>query len=100
MMSSFLVDEAFANRLYPGSLAALEHVRSWGEKGILSGGDGVFQPRKVQRLRLWQAVEGRVLTYIHKERMLNECKAPLFGRALRHGGRQTAHCGVNEKDLG
>ena len=71
-MSSFLVDYPFANRLYPGSLDALEHVRPWGPTVILSDGDVVFQPRKVQRSGLWEAVEGRVLIYIHKEQMLND----------------------------
>jgi FMN phosphatase YigB (HAD superfamily) len=72
MMSSFLVDYPFADRLYPGSLQALEHVRAWGAPVILSDGDVVFQPRKVQRSGLWQAVEGRVLIYVHKERMLDD----------------------------
>ena len=72
MMSSFLVDYPFANRLYPGSLDALEHVRAWGATVILSDGDVVFQPRKVQRSGLWEAVEGRVLIYIHKEQMLDD----------------------------
>jgi FMN phosphatase YigB (HAD superfamily) len=72
LMSSFLVDYPFANRLYPGSLDVLEHVRAWGETVILSDGDVVFQPRKVQRSGLWEAVEGRVLIYIHKEQMLDE----------------------------
>jgi FMN phosphatase YigB (HAD superfamily) len=72
MMSSFLVDYPFANRLYPGSLDVLKHVRSWGPKVILSDGDVVFQPRKVQRSGLWEAVEGHVLIYIHKEQMLND----------------------------
>ena len=69
-MSSFLVDYPFADRLYPGSLDALEHVRAWGPTVILSDGDVVFQPRKVQRSGLWGAVNGRVLIYVHKERML------------------------------
>jgi FMN phosphatase YigB (HAD superfamily) len=72
MMSSFLVDYPFASRLYPGSLEALKYVRAWGETVILSDGDVVFQPRKVQRSGLWEAVEGRVLIYIHKEQMLSE----------------------------
>jgi FMN phosphatase YigB (HAD superfamily) len=71
-MSSFLVDYPFANRLYSGSLDVLEHVRPWGPTVILSDGDVVFQPRKVQRSGLWEAVEGRVLIYIHKEQMLDE----------------------------
>jgi FMN phosphatase YigB (HAD superfamily) len=72
MMSSFLVDYPFANRLYPGSLDVLEHVRAWGPRVILSDGDVVFQPRKVQRSGLWEAVEGQVLIYIHKEQMLDD----------------------------
>jgi FMN phosphatase YigB (HAD superfamily) len=72
MMSSFLVDYPFANRLYPGSLDALARVRPWGAPVILSDGDVVFQPRKVQRSGLWGAVEGRVLIYVHKEQMLND----------------------------
>ncbi len=71
-ISSYLVDYPFANRLYPGSLDALEHVLSWGKAVILSDGDVVFQPRKVQRSGLWEAVEGRVLIYIHKEKMLED----------------------------
>ncbi len=70
MMSSFLLDYPFANRLYPGSLDVLDHVRRWGPTVILSDGDVVFQPRKVQRSGLWEAVEGRVLIYIHKEERL------------------------------
>ena len=72
MLSSFLVDYPFANWLYPGSLAVLAHVRPWGATVILSDGDVVFQPLKVQRSGLWEAVEGRVLIYIHKEHMLED----------------------------
>jgi FMN phosphatase YigB (HAD superfamily) len=73
-MSSFLVDYPFADRLYPGGLDALEYVRPWGKTVILSDGDVVFQPRKVQRSGLWEAVEGRVLIYIHKEQMLDDVR--------------------------
>ena len=72
LMSSFLVDYPFVNWLYPGALDVLAHVRPWGETVILSDGDVVFQPRKVQRSGLWEAVDGRVLIYIHKEQMLDE----------------------------
>jgi len=72
MMSSFLLDYPFANRLYPGSLDVLDHLRPWGPIVILSDGDVVFQPRKVQRSGLWEAVEGRVLIYIHKEQMRDD----------------------------
>ena len=70
-MSSFLVDYPFASRLYPGALDAIRHLRTWGLTVILSDGDVVFQPRKIQRSGLWAAVEGRVLIYIHKEQMLD-----------------------------
>lgn len=72
LMSAFLVDYPFADRLYPGALNVIEHLRAWGLTVILSDGDVVFQPRKVQRSGLWEAVEGRVLIYVHKEQMLND----------------------------
>jgi FMN phosphatase YigB (HAD superfamily) len=72
LMSSFLVDYPFADRLYPGALDAIAHLRTRGLAVILSDGDAVFQPRKIQRSGLWKAVEGRVLIYIHKERMLDD----------------------------
>jgi FMN phosphatase YigB (HAD superfamily) len=69
-MSSWLVDYPFAERLLPGALDAVRHVQQWGPAVILSDGDAVFQPRKVERSGLWHAVDGRVLIYIHKEREL------------------------------
>jgi len=69
-VSSYLVNYPFANRLFPGSLDALEHVRSFGPTVILSDGDVVFQPLKVNRSGLFEAVDGRVLIYIHKEKEL------------------------------
>jgi FMN phosphatase YigB (HAD superfamily) len=75
LMSSFLVDYPFASRLYPGALDVLRHLRAWGSTVILSDGDVVFQPRKIQRSGLWAAVEGRVLIYVHKEQMLDAVAA-------------------------
>ncbi len=72
MMSSFLVDYPFAERLYFGTLDAIAHLRRFGPTVILSDGDVVFQPRKVQQSGLWDAVEGRVLIYLHKEQMLDD----------------------------
>jgi FMN phosphatase YigB (HAD superfamily) len=74
-LSFFLVDYPFADRLYPGALDVLARLRGWGPTVILSDGDVVFQPRKVQRSGLWRAVDGRVLIYIHKERELNDVAA-------------------------
>jgi len=71
-MSNWLVDYPFADRLYPGALAAVKHVQRWGATVILSDGDAVFQPRKVQRSGLWRAFDDRVLIYIHKERELDD----------------------------
>jgi len=69
-MSSWLVDYPFADRLYPGALDAVKHVQQWGNPVILSDGDAVFQPRKVERSGLWNAFDGRILIYIHKEQEL------------------------------
>jgi FMN phosphatase YigB (HAD superfamily) len=71
-MSSFLVDYPFANRLYPASLDVLEKFRSWGQTVVLSDGDVVFQPRKVERSGISEAVDGHVLIYIHKEQALDD----------------------------
>ena len=71
-MSSWLVDYPFADRLYPGALDAVKHVQQWGTHVILSDGDAVFQPRKVERSGIWRAFDGRVLIYIHKEDELDD----------------------------
>lgn len=71
-IASFLVDYPFANRLYPGSLDVLEWFRGWGQTIILSDGDVVFQPRKIDRSGIFEAVEGHVLIYIHKEEALDD----------------------------
>jgi FMN phosphatase YigB (HAD superfamily) len=71
LMSSFLIDYPFASRLYPGAIDAIRHLRTMGLTVILSDGDVVFQPRKIERSGLWEAVEGRVLIYVHKEDMLD-----------------------------
>ena len=71
-VSSFLIDYPFANRLFPGSLDVIERLSGWGPTVILSDGDVVFQPRKVERSGLNEAVEGRVLIYIHKEQELDD----------------------------
>jgi FMN phosphatase YigB (HAD superfamily) len=71
LVSSFLLDYPFAARLYPGALEALRHLRTWGPTVVLSDGDAVFQPRKIERAGLSAAVEGRVLIYVHKEGMLD-----------------------------
>jgi len=71
-MSSFLIDYPFAKRLFPGSLELLKRMRATGPTVILSDGDVVFQPRKVERAGLWNAVDGHVLIYIHKEEALDD----------------------------
>jgi FMN phosphatase YigB (HAD superfamily) len=70
-ISLFFLDYPFVDRLYPGALAALAYCGTFGPTVILSDGDVVFQPRKIQRAGLWDAVEGRVLIYLHKEQMLS-----------------------------
>ena len=71
-MSSFLINYPFANRLFPGSLDAIETVGAWGQTVILTDGDAVFQPRKIERSGLFEAVEGRILIYVHKEHELED----------------------------
>jgi FMN phosphatase YigB (HAD superfamily) len=71
-VSGFLLDYPFAERLYPGALDAVRHCRRWGLTVILSDGDAVYQPRKLERSGIRAAVEGRVLIYVHKERALDE----------------------------
>ncbi len=71
-VSHFLVNYPFANRLYPNSLDVIESVKRWGPAVILSDGDVVFQPRKVERSGLFEAVEGNVLIYVHKEQELSD----------------------------
>ncbi len=76
-LASYLVDYPFAQRLYPHALDAIRHCAQWGPTAILSDGDVVFQPRKVERSGLWSAVEGRVLIYIHKEEELADVEKRL-----------------------
>jgi FMN phosphatase YigB (HAD superfamily) len=71
-MSSFLLDYPFADRLFPAALEVLKRLRTLGPTVILSDGDVVFQPRKVERAGLSDAVDGRVLIYIHKEEALDD----------------------------
>ena len=71
-MSSWLVDYPFATRLYPGAVDAVRHVKQWGKAVILSDGDAVFQPRKVERSGLWREVDDNVLIFIHKEQELGD----------------------------
>jgi len=72
LMASYLVDYPFANRLYPGSLDVLERFRGRGRTVILTDGDVVFQPRKLERSGIYETVEGHVLIYIHKEEELDD----------------------------
>jgi FMN phosphatase YigB (HAD superfamily) len=70
--SYFMINYPFANRLFPESLDAVEYVRREGHAAILSDGDVVFQPRKVDRSGLYDTFEGHVLIYIHKELQLDD----------------------------
>jgi FMN phosphatase YigB (HAD superfamily) len=71
-MSSFLLDYAFAHRLFPAALDVLKRLGDFGPTVILSDGDVVFQPRKIEHAGLSAAVQGRVLIYIHKEEALDD----------------------------
>ena len=69
-MANWLVDYPFADRLYPGALDAVRHAQKFGRAVILSDGDAVFQPRKVEKSGIWHTVDNHVLIYIHKEQEL------------------------------
>jgi FMN phosphatase YigB (HAD superfamily) len=71
-MSAYLIDYPFAGRLYPSALKVLSWLKGLGPTVILSDGDVVFQPHKVERAGLSNAVDGRVLIYIHKEEALDD----------------------------
>jgi FMN phosphatase YigB (HAD superfamily) len=79
-MSEFLIDYPFADRLYPLALDVVRRLSASGPAVILTDGDVVFQPRKIQRSGLWDAVAGRVLIYIHKEQMLEAVQRHLPAR--------------------
>ena len=69
-MANWLVDYPFADRLYPGALDAVRHAQKFGRAVILSDGDAVFQPRKVEKSGIWHTVDNHVLIYIRKEQEL------------------------------
>ncbi len=71
-ISLFLIDYPFADRLYPRSLEVVARMGTWGPTVLLTDGDVVFQPRKVERSGLWKEVEGQVLIYVHKEQALDD----------------------------
>ncbi len=71
-VSAYLINYPFANRLFPNALDVLEKCRAWGPTVVLSDGDVVFQPRKIERSAIWDAVGGNVLIYIHKEHELDD----------------------------
>lgn len=71
-VSRFMINYPFAKRLFPGSLEVIKHVKRWGPTVLLSDGDVVFQPRKVETSGLSDAVDGHVLIYVHKERELED----------------------------
>lgn len=70
-MSAFLLDFPFDALVYPGAFDALDAISAHATTVILSDGDFVFQPRKIQRSGLWDAVQGRVLVTVHKQRTLD-----------------------------
>jgi FMN phosphatase YigB (HAD superfamily) len=74
-LSRYLIDYPFANRLYPESLDVIDMFKTMGPAVILSDGDVVFQPRKIDRSGLWTAVDGNVLIYVHKERELDDVES-------------------------
>ena len=71
-VSDFFINYPFAERLFPDAIKVIEHVQQWGPAVILSDGDVVFQPLKISRSGLANAVSGRVVIYVHKEQELDD----------------------------
>ena len=74
-VSHFMINYPFANRLFPESLDAVAHAQRLGTAVILSDGDVVFQPRKIDRSGLKELFEDNVLIYVHKELELDDVEA-------------------------
>jgi FMN phosphatase YigB (HAD superfamily) len=74
-ISHFLINYPFADRLFPNSLEVIKRVKQWGTAVLLTDGDVVFQPRKADRSGLYEAVDGHMLIYVHKERELADVEA-------------------------
>ena len=62
----------FASYVYPGVQEVVERLSTLGAVAILSDGDSVYQPMKIERSGLAAAVRGNVLVYPHKEPRLDE----------------------------
>ena len=76
-VSLYLIHYPFAQRLFPNALDVIDHVKQWGRAAILSDGDAVFQPRKIEHSGLWQAVDDNVRIYVHKEMELADVEKKL-----------------------
>jgi FMN phosphatase YigB (HAD superfamily) len=74
-VSQFLINYPFANRLFPESLDVVDRARAWGPTALLTDGDVVFQPRKVERSGLLESVDRNILIYVHKEQELDDVEA-------------------------
>lgn len=75
MVSHFLLSYPFSNRLFPGALRVIAHLKQHGPVVLVSDGDAVFQPHKIERAGLFDAVDGHVLIYVHKEQELDDIEA-------------------------
>jgi FMN phosphatase YigB (HAD superfamily) len=71
-VSHFLAYYPFGNRLFPNAIDAVRHVKQWGDAVVLSDGDVVFQPLKIERSGIGASVDGNVLIYVHKEGELDD----------------------------
>ncbi|MBL8906276.1 MAG: HAD family hydrolase [Rhizobiales bacterium] len=73
-LAAYLLDYPFARRLYPGALEVLRALRRWGSAVILTDGDAIFQPRKIERAGIAKAVDDRILIFVHKEDALDDIR--------------------------
>ena len=71
-VARYLLEYPYADRLYAGALETLAHLRAAGPTVVLTDGDAVFQPRKIERAGIRDAVDDDVLVYVHKEKELDD----------------------------
>ena len=70
LVARYLIEYPFASKLFPQALDVVRHAKQWGLPVILSDGDVVFQPVKIDRAGLCKPFDEHVLIYIHKEKEL------------------------------
>ena len=70
-LGEYMLEYPFAELAYPQAFETIAHLQTFGRPVVLSDGDVVFQPRKIKNSGIWNALDGHVMIYLHKERVLD-----------------------------